>query len=189
MRLSLLRDNMVHQCYSLNLKSQLLKCYAFSQYLTYRSLCVSGFHRNEDMKAIDVLPILKEKVAFLSGQTLTLSTDIKIMLCHVIMMLSNVVVLRLMLCSLWMMTWCGRIWNLMRGCNYLPFLWYHQLSIICGSFLFEFHCQYFELSTWSNYQSKHRQTYPSWQHYILIVFFRKMELLVIIFHIASVIQC
>lgn len=30
--------------------------------------CVSGFHRNEDMKAIDVLPILKEKVAFLSGQ-------------------------------------------------------------------------------------------------------------------------
>nr|XP_057908901.1 triple functional domain protein isoform X3 [Doryrhamphus excisus] len=27
----------------------------------------SGFHRNEDMKAIDVLPILKEKVAFLSG--------------------------------------------------------------------------------------------------------------------------
>lgn len=27
-----------------------------------------GFHRNEDMKAIDVLPILKEKVAFLSGQ-------------------------------------------------------------------------------------------------------------------------
>uniref|UniRef100_A0AAQ5XQC7 non-specific serine/threonine protein kinase n=1 Tax=Amphiprion ocellaris TaxID=80972 RepID=A0AAQ5XQC7_AMPOC len=29
--------------------------------------CVSGFHRNEDMKAIDVLPILKEKVAFLSG--------------------------------------------------------------------------------------------------------------------------
>lgn len=31
-------------------------------------LCVSGFHRNEDMKAIDVLPILKEKVAFLSGQ-------------------------------------------------------------------------------------------------------------------------
>ncbi|KAK5862600.1 hypothetical protein PBY51_017977 [Eleginops maclovinus] len=26
-----------------------------------------GFHRNEDMKAIDVLPILKEKVAFLSG--------------------------------------------------------------------------------------------------------------------------
>uniref|UniRef100_A0AAQ4PK50 Uncharacterized protein n=1 Tax=Gasterosteus aculeatus aculeatus TaxID=481459 RepID=A0AAQ4PK50_GASAC len=30
-------------------------------------LCVSGFHRNEDMKAIDVLPILKEKVAFLSG--------------------------------------------------------------------------------------------------------------------------
>lgn len=31
--------------------------------------CVPGFHRNEDMKAIDVLPILKEKVAFLSGQT------------------------------------------------------------------------------------------------------------------------
>uniref|UniRef100_A0A4W6EPM2 non-specific serine/threonine protein kinase n=1 Tax=Lates calcarifer TaxID=8187 RepID=A0A4W6EPM2_LATCA len=30
-------------------------------------LCVLGFHRNEDMKAIDVLPILKEKVAFLSG--------------------------------------------------------------------------------------------------------------------------
>lgn len=30
---------------------------------------VSGFHRNEDMKAIDVLPILKEKVAFLSGQS------------------------------------------------------------------------------------------------------------------------
>ncbi|XP_040923755.1 triple functional domain protein-like isoform X2 [Betta splendens] len=28
---------------------------------------LSGFHRNEDMKAIDVLPILKEKVAFLSG--------------------------------------------------------------------------------------------------------------------------
>ncbi|XP_056142955.1 triple functional domain protein [Lampris incognitus] len=28
---------------------------------------MSGFHRNEDMKAIDVLPILKEKVAFLSG--------------------------------------------------------------------------------------------------------------------------
>ncbi|KAM9782627.1 LOW QUALITY PROTEIN: triple functional domain protein [Neosynchiropus ocellatus] len=27
----------------------------------------AGFHRNEDMKAIDVLPILKEKVAFLSG--------------------------------------------------------------------------------------------------------------------------
>uniref|UniRef100_A0A672Q0W0 non-specific serine/threonine protein kinase n=1 Tax=Sinocyclocheilus grahami TaxID=75366 RepID=A0A672Q0W0_SINGR len=26
-----------------------------------------GFHRNEDMKAIEVLPILKEKVAFLSG--------------------------------------------------------------------------------------------------------------------------
>ncbi|KAM4633832.1 triple functional domain protein [Polymixia lowei] len=26
-----------------------------------------GFHRNEDMKAIDVLPILKDKVAFLSG--------------------------------------------------------------------------------------------------------------------------
>ena len=73
MHLSLLRDNLVHQCYQ---KSQLLKCYAFSQYLTYRSLCVSGFHRNEDMKAIDVLPILKEKVAFLSGQTLTLSTDI-----------------------------------------------------------------------------------------------------------------
>lgn len=32
-------------------------------------LCVVGFHRNEDMKAIDVLPILKEKVAFLSGGT------------------------------------------------------------------------------------------------------------------------
>lgn len=31
-------------------------------------LCCLGFHRNEDMKAIDVLPILKEKVAFLSGQ-------------------------------------------------------------------------------------------------------------------------
>uniref|UniRef100_A0A3P9JV87 non-specific serine/threonine protein kinase n=1 Tax=Oryzias latipes TaxID=8090 RepID=A0A3P9JV87_ORYLA len=30
-------------------------------------VCVSGFHRNEDLKAIDVLPILKEKVAFLSG--------------------------------------------------------------------------------------------------------------------------
>ncbi|XP_073781896.1 triple functional domain protein isoform X2 [Danio rerio] len=27
----------------------------------------TGFHRNEDMKAIEVLPILKEKVAFLSG--------------------------------------------------------------------------------------------------------------------------
>lgn len=32
---------------------------------------VSGFHRNEDMKAIDVLPILKEKIAFLSGQILS----------------------------------------------------------------------------------------------------------------------
>lgn len=32
---------------------------------------VLGFHRNEDMKAIDVLPILKEKVAFLSGQIYT----------------------------------------------------------------------------------------------------------------------
>uniref|UniRef100_A0A8C7PRH2 non-specific serine/threonine protein kinase n=1 Tax=Oncorhynchus mykiss TaxID=8022 RepID=A0A8C7PRH2_ONCMY len=28
---------------------------------------ISGFHRNEEMKAIDVLPILKEKVAFISG--------------------------------------------------------------------------------------------------------------------------
>uniref|UniRef100_A0A4W5PU17 DH domain-containing protein n=1 Tax=Hucho hucho TaxID=62062 RepID=A0A4W5PU17_9TELE len=27
-----------------------------------------GFHRNEEMKAIDVLPILKEKVAFISGE-------------------------------------------------------------------------------------------------------------------------
>ncbi|TRY59361.1 hypothetical protein DNTS_035330 [Danionella cerebrum] len=26
-----------------------------------------GFHRNEDMKAIEVLPILKEKIAFVSG--------------------------------------------------------------------------------------------------------------------------
>lgn len=37
--------------------------------LTCECFCVPGFHRNEDMKAIDVLPILKEKVAFLSGQT------------------------------------------------------------------------------------------------------------------------
>ncbi len=29
--------------------------------------CFSGFRRNEDMKAMEVLPILKEKVAFLSG--------------------------------------------------------------------------------------------------------------------------
>lgn len=36
--------------------------------VTSAFLCVSGFHRSEDMKAIDVLPILKEKVAFLSGQ-------------------------------------------------------------------------------------------------------------------------
>lgn len=28
----------------------------------------SGFRRNEDMKAIEVLTILKEKVAFLSGE-------------------------------------------------------------------------------------------------------------------------
>uniref|UniRef100_A0A7N6BG17 non-specific serine/threonine protein kinase n=1 Tax=Anabas testudineus TaxID=64144 RepID=A0A7N6BG17_ANATE len=35
--------------------------------LTSLFFCVLGFHRNEDMKAIDVLPILKEKVAFLSG--------------------------------------------------------------------------------------------------------------------------
>ncbi|RXN22873.1 triple functional domain isoform X5 [Labeo rohita] len=32
-----------------------------------RLIPLSGFHRNEDMKAIEVLPILKEKVAFLSG--------------------------------------------------------------------------------------------------------------------------
>lgn len=38
--------------------------------LTSECFSVPGFHRNEDMKAIDVLPILKEKVAFLSGQTL-----------------------------------------------------------------------------------------------------------------------
>lgn len=30
-------------------------------------LCFSGFRRNEEMKAMEVLPILKEKVAFLSG--------------------------------------------------------------------------------------------------------------------------
>lgn len=28
-----------------------------------------GFNRNEEMKAIEVLPILKEKVAFLSGES------------------------------------------------------------------------------------------------------------------------
>lgn len=39
--------------------------------LTSLFFCVLGFHRNEDMKAIDVLPILKEKVAFLSGQIYT----------------------------------------------------------------------------------------------------------------------
>lgn len=38
-------------------------------FLTSSCFCVPGFHRNEDMKAIDVLPILKEKVAFLSGPT------------------------------------------------------------------------------------------------------------------------
>uniref|UniRef100_A0A672R2Y8 non-specific serine/threonine protein kinase n=1 Tax=Sinocyclocheilus grahami TaxID=75366 RepID=A0A672R2Y8_SINGR len=31
------------------------------------SFCFSGFRRNEEMKAMEVLPILKEKVAFLSG--------------------------------------------------------------------------------------------------------------------------
>uniref|UniRef100_A0A672Q121 non-specific serine/threonine protein kinase n=1 Tax=Sinocyclocheilus grahami TaxID=75366 RepID=A0A672Q121_SINGR len=32
-----------------------------------KAVAASWFHRNEDMKAIEVLPILKEKVAFLSG--------------------------------------------------------------------------------------------------------------------------
>uniref|UniRef100_A0A672Q0W7 non-specific serine/threonine protein kinase n=1 Tax=Sinocyclocheilus grahami TaxID=75366 RepID=A0A672Q0W7_SINGR len=36
--------------------------------VTYRTkYVINWFHRNEDMKAIEVLPILKEKVAFLSG--------------------------------------------------------------------------------------------------------------------------
>lgn len=45
----------------------------FSAHLcVYRSVsqlwfCFSGFRRNEEMKAMEVLPILKEKVAFLSG--------------------------------------------------------------------------------------------------------------------------
>lgn len=42
-------------------------CWGFCS-LTSKCFYVPGFHRNEDMKAIDVLPILKEKVAFLSGQ-------------------------------------------------------------------------------------------------------------------------
>lgn len=29
-----------------------------------------GFRRNEEMRAMEVLPILKEKVAFLSGKTI-----------------------------------------------------------------------------------------------------------------------
>lgn len=32
-------------------------------------LCLPGFRRNEEMRAMEVLPILKEKVAFLSGET------------------------------------------------------------------------------------------------------------------------
>lgn len=31
-------------------------------------LCISGFRKNDEMKAMDVLPILKEKVAYLSGK-------------------------------------------------------------------------------------------------------------------------
>ena len=31
-------------------------------------MCFTGFRRNEDMKAMEVLPILKEKVAYLSGK-------------------------------------------------------------------------------------------------------------------------
>lgn len=52
------------------MKVCLISIVQFSYVLAYLCifLCVSGFHRNEDMKAIDVLPILKEKVAFLSGQ-------------------------------------------------------------------------------------------------------------------------
>lgn len=29
---------------------------------------ISGFRKNDEMKAMDVLPILKEKVAYLSGK-------------------------------------------------------------------------------------------------------------------------
>lgn len=36
--------------------------------LTVFSLCLSGFRKNDEMKAMDVLPILKEKVAYLSGK-------------------------------------------------------------------------------------------------------------------------
>lgn len=36
--------------------------------LLYVTLSFSGFRRNEEMKAMEVLPILKEKVAFLSGR-------------------------------------------------------------------------------------------------------------------------
>lgn len=32
-------------------------------------LCLPGFRRNEEIRAMEVLPILKEKVAFLSGET------------------------------------------------------------------------------------------------------------------------
>lgn len=32
------------------------------------SFCISGFRKNDEMKAMDVLPILKEKVAYLSGK-------------------------------------------------------------------------------------------------------------------------
>uniref|UniRef100_A0A8C2BG76 non-specific serine/threonine protein kinase n=1 Tax=Cyprinus carpio TaxID=7962 RepID=A0A8C2BG76_CYPCA len=39
--------------------------YFFKEVIFFEFLL--GFHRNEDMKAIEVLPILKEKVAFLSG--------------------------------------------------------------------------------------------------------------------------
>lgn len=34
----------------------------------YFLLCLSGFRKNDEMKAMDVLPILKEKVAYLSGK-------------------------------------------------------------------------------------------------------------------------
>lgn len=37
--------------------------------LLYVTLSFSGFRRNEEMKAMEVLPILKEKVAFLSGRS------------------------------------------------------------------------------------------------------------------------
>lgn len=60
----------------------LCRSFHFSLFMNYPclsdlfacALCL-GFHRNEDMKAIDVLPILKEKVAFLSGQTHQITTS------------------------------------------------------------------------------------------------------------------